>query len=472
MNSGRAQEAPPSGGELVPGASQIGFFGSGASTNRRLRGPGGRSPRPSPGRRDVALLRVLARAVGLLATSLREALELPLVCLAGLRKRGKGSAVEVLLRRLPGFCERLGGAFPKIGQILSTRADLLSEEVCRSLGRLQDEVGSLPQSDLEKCLQDCGALENFREIARVPVASATIAQVHSALRIDDGRRVALKVMRPGVRARLARDCVLARAVGRVVARLPRLRSVPVQDALEEASELLLAQTDFRREASNLERLGAAFAGVEGVLVPALHPDRCSDAVLCMDFIPGMRKLSDPGLSEQEARTALTIGVRALYRMIFSEGFIHCDMHPGNVLLAPDGRVVILDAGFMAELDEGTRKAFAEFFLAIAFRDGRAAARIVRETATRLPATLNVEAFDQDIGELIARVGGLRAREFQVAAFVADLFAIQRKHRIYGTSKFTLTILSLLVYEGVAKARFPDLDFQRESIPFALAALAN
>jgi len=104
-------------------------------------------------------------------------------------------------------------------------------------------------------------------------------------------------------------------------------------------------------------------------------------------------------------------------------------------------------------------------------DGRGAARIVRETATRVPPDFDANAFDDDICYLIERVGGMVAREFQVVGFVSELFALQRKHGIYGTSRFTLAILSLLVLEGVAKQRFPDLDFQKEVVPFVMAALA-
>jgi ubiquinone biosynthesis protein len=207
-------------------------------------------------------------------------------------------------------------------------------------------------------------------------------------------------------------------------------------------------------------------------VPLLHEELCTPEILVMEFIPGLRKLSDPALPEHVARKALTVGVRALYTMIFKEGFIHCDMHPGNVLVAPDGRLVILDAGFMVQLDDSTRRSFAKFFLSIAFRNGSTAARIVRETAQYLPPNLDVKAFDDDITNLIERVGGLQARDFQVVGFVGELFAIQHKHGIYGTNQFTLTILSLLVFEGVAKQRFPDLNFQQESVPFVMAALAR
>lgn len=125
-----------------------------------------------------------------------------------------------------------------------------------------------------------------------------------------------------------------------------------------------------------------------------------------------------------------------------------------------------DAGFMVDISEQTRRSFAEFFLAIAFRDGCTAAKIVRETALRISPNLDVEAFDIDIAKLIDRVGGLKARDIQLTGFVGELFAIMRKHHIYGTSQFTLIILSLLVYEGVTKQKIWDSSEDCKVVPNA------
>jgi ubiquinone biosynthesis protein len=279
-------------------------------------------------------------------------------------------------------------------------------------------------------------------------------------------------MRPSVQRKLESDCQIIQFFGQFIARLAVMQSIPVKDALKEASDILIGQTDFAREALNLKKLHSLFSNSNDVVVPLLYEDLCTPEVLVMEFIPGLRKLSDPMLPEDVARNAIAVGLRALYKMIFQEGFIHCDMHPGNVLVAPDGRLAILDAGFIAKLDDSTRRSFAKFFQSIAFRDGKTAADIVRETAQYLPPKLNVKSFDDDISNLIKRVGGLQARDFQVAGFVGELFAIQHKHNIFGTNQFTLAILSLLVFEGVAKQRFPDLNFQQEAVPFVMAALAR
>lgn len=370
------------------------------------------------------------------------------------------------------FCEHLGGAFPKIGQILSTRADYLPDPVRLPLCRLQDHCTALRAEVVKSILFRSTYAGAFRTVNLEPVASATVAQVHEATRADDGRVVALKIMRPSIRREIWTDCQLIQCFGRFVAQLPAFASIPINETLIQASHVLIRQTDFKIEAQNHRRLQSIFADNEEILVPKLHEDLCTDNVLVTEFVFGTRKLTETTLPDEIACKALLRGVRALYKMIFEEGFIHCDMHPGNALVAPDGRLVILDAGFMVELSEDTRRAFAKFFLAIAFRDGKTASRIVRETALRLPPGLNVESFDHDVAELIARFGGLRARHFQVAGFVGELFAIMRKHRIYGPSEFTLIILSLLVYEGVTKQRYPDLDFQEEAKSFVMSALSK
>jgi ubiquinone biosynthesis protein len=378
----------------------------------------------------------------------------------------------LLAKSLVSLCGRCGGAFPKAGQLLSTRVDLFSNEVCLGLAALQDDMEPLSESQILGALESEYLTSPFVFFDTKAIASATIAQVHHGVRIDDEREVAIKIMRPGVRRELEEDCAIALFIGKHMPRFPKLRSVPVIEAIAETTEILLAQTDFLREAANLKRLAALFCDNNSVIVPALHAELSSGRIVCMDYISGMKKLTDKSLSNQKAEEAIKVGLRALYKMIFIGGLVHCDLHPGNIMVAPDDRVVILDAGFMVELDESTRLSFAQFFLAIALVDGYAAARIVRETATRLPKGFNEAVFDRDITELIERVGGLRARDFQVGGFVGDLFAIQRKHGVYGTPRFTLIILSLLVYEGVAKQRFPDLDFQKEAVPFVVAALAS
>lgn len=363
-----------------------------------------------------------------------------------------------------------GGAFPKFGQILSSRPDLLPQQLCAQLAALQDQMPALQPWKIEELLQHEFLMWRLQSFEIEPDASATIAQVHRGIVAVDHREVALKILRPGVATQIEQDCRLAEAFAPAVQMLPAMRSVPVLEAVKEAGVAMRRQIDFNREASNLARLRKDFGSFPGILVPQVYVDLSSENVLCMEYVAGMKKLTDPAIPDRTARQLTELGLRALYRMIFETGFLHCDLHPGNLQVSSDGRLVILDAGLMTELDESTRNSFAQFFAAIALRRGRRAAEIVRATAAFLPPNLDCEAFDREIAELITRTGGLSAEHFQVAGFVSELFAIQGRHGIHGTSRFSLIILALLVYEGIAKQRHRSLDFQREAMPFVVNAV--
>jgi ubiquinone biosynthesis protein len=176
-----------------------------------------------------------------------------------------------------------------------------------------------------------------------------------------------KVRRPGISARIEADLRLIEAVVRLIGRLPSLRLIPLRPAIEELGACIKRQLDFRLEAAANRRLRSALVWEPGVLVPALVEELCSTSILTMDFVEGM---CNPGQVVREAsQNALLAALRALYRMIFVEGFVHCDLHQGNLHFLSDGRAVVIDFGFMAELQHADRLKFAEYFYAMATNDG-------------------------------------------------------------------------------------------------------
>jgi ubiquinone biosynthesis protein len=375
---------------------------------------------------------------------------------------------RVLARTL----ERLGPTYVKLGQLLATRRDLLPAEAVTHLERLQDRLEPAPFATLPWLFREELGVELddvFAALDPDPIASASIACVYRGV-LRDGTEVAVKARRPDVARRIELDLRLIRGGARIAARLPGLpglRGLPVLAALDEFGACLRRQVDLGLEADANRRIRAALVDEPDVLVPALVERYCSESLLTMELLPVERGRRDPS-----RRPALLAALRALYRMIFVEGFVHCDLHGANLFLLPDGRAAMVDFGFTAELPTEARLQFAEFFLAMAMNDGARCTRITLDTAAYVPPQLDYRVLEAEVSALVARAAGAAVDDFRVADFVLGLFEIQRRHRIVGTTAFTMAIVSLLVFEGMAKEVAGDLDFGREAVPFVLRALAS
>ena len=376
---------------------------------------------------------------------------------------------------IAGICDRIGGAYLKAGQILSTRVDLFPLDALVALDRLRDRVRPLTFNSLRSVLEPLQGLrgdDGKLEIEPIPLASATIAQVHVGTILHSKERVAIKIRRPGVDRVLKADVCHIRFFTTVVARLPWFRRFPISEATNEVCSALLHQIDFATEARMLERFRVLFAENPRIKIPEVDLARCNGDFIVMECLEGYRPFQCFRDQPELARSAVQTGLRALYRMIFNAGLIHCDLHPSNILCNDEGQVALLDFGFVSEMTPKAKQDFAEFFLCIAFRDGKTAARIVRETALRVAGNLDPVAFERDMQALVEKTAGRKAADFQVAGFVFELFQVQRRHGIYGSPSFTLPILSLLTYEGLIKDLHPEIDFQQESVPFVISAVAG
>lgn len=415
--------------------------------------------------RAAAAVRAAALAVHLAAAALRYAGRR---AAARLRRSGETRG-SVLGRTLAELFQALGPSYVKLGQLLSTRRDLLTDDTIRPLARLRDQLPPGPFRVVPRLFRaELGVevADVFAELERTAVASASIATVYRG-RLHDGRVVAVKVRRPEVARVVRADLRLLRAGARLLSRLPPLRLIPVQATLEDFCVALERQLDLRREADTSRRLRAALACEPDVVVPALVDELCGESILTMEYVDGMRPVDQRG--GEEARQALNAAVRALYRMIFQEGCIHCDLHQGNLHYLPGGRAVILDFGFVVEIGGAARMRFAQFFYAMATNDGERCARITRDIALAVPPRLDYGAFRAEVVALVERAWRASAGEFRVAEFVGRMFDLQRRYGLRGSSDFVMPILSLLVLEGMVLEVDPELDFQREARPFVMRA---
>ena len=414
-------------------------------------------------------LRLFLRALTILFLVVRTALRYGLGW-TWLRLRGRplserqaffGTCVLALFRSL-------GATFIKVGQIMSTRPDLLPPHVIAALSRLQDDVGPFPFAQVQRTIEeDLGRplTELFAEFSPQPIASASVAQVHRA-RLPSGELCAIKVRRPDIEELCAFDLLVMRLYARTLELIPSLRLLAPLQSVEQFGRAIAMQLDFTIEARNNIRFQKNFAGDPDVVVPKLYPALCSRRVLVMEFIEGF-KILDFKKTQFEPRRLGQIGFRVMLKMVFADGFVHADLHPGNLLVTPQGQVALLDLGLVAELDDEHRTAFARYFAAWSTGDGRTMADImVRHSPS--PHIQDPVGFTAAIQEFVNRLHGKRLGEVEVAAVVFGMLQILRRYRVRVNATFTMVNIAIAVTEGIGKQLDPTLDLLAEAMPFFMA----
>jgi ubiquinone biosynthesis protein len=376
-------------------------------------------------------------------------------------------------RVLAACLESCGPTFVKIGQILSSRYDLFEPDTIVELRRLQDNVRPLPPVLVfEEARRELGGdlAVAFATVEDEPLASGSVAQVHRA-RTWDGRDVVLKVQRPGIESLVDADIAAMTWIARVLERSGIAGTVPVSAVVAELGAAVRMQLDFTAEAEHSYRFRENLGHLETLTIPAVIPELSTRRVLVMEYMDELVRVERLHLSSEEREAAGVAGLQLLYHMIFIDGFVHADLHPGNVFFQRGPHVVLLDLGLVATLDRYVRKGFVDFFYALVTGDGAECARVVWETAMWRKPGCNRAQFEKWMEDIVGRHASLPACDFEVSRFVMDVFDAQRRAGIRGATSFVMTILSLLTFEGVVKTLSPHLDFQGEARHFLPAAKA-
>jgi len=389
----------------------------------------------------------------------------PAACVAlALRLTGRRAhAGRYLSRRVVAVVQELGPVFVKVGQILGTRRDVLPAPLCDELRRLHADVAPMTPAAARSAFADLYDDAVFRELDDVPEASGSIACVYRGV-LDDGREVAVKLRRPGIEQTISRDLALFTRTMRAAGRLRAFRGVPLELLAAEVAAAVRGQIDFAAEAAALARLREMLAVVPRMWIPAVEPELCRDGAIVMEYIPELDRRTVERLTPSAASRFASSALTAVYEMIFVEGFVHCDLHPGNLYVTSSGEVVILDAGFTVQLSDRLRRLFAEFFLNMSLGRGRRCAEIVVKSASAVAPDADLDAFSDGLADLVERNARVAARDFSLIAFAAEMFDLQRRFGLMAATELVFPLLSLLVVEGTVRALDPGLDFQEVARP--------
>ncbi len=360
--------------------------------------------------------------------------------------------------RLTDDLEALGPTFIKLGQLLSTRVDLLPPPYTDALARLQDNVAPLPFAEIETVVCDELGVDlrhAFASFTEEPLAAASLAQVHRAV-LHSGREVVVKVQRPDLRRQIRVDMEALAGIAEMFDKHTAVgRRYGFLELLTEFRKALVGELDYEREAHNLTTLAGIVEPWPRLVVPRPVPDYSTARVLTMDYLPG-RKVTDLGpLAQLDLDGAPLVDdlFRAYLQQILVDGFLHADPHPGNVLLTDDGRLALIDLGMVATLASGAQDGIVKLLLAIGDGNGEAAAAAL-ETLGRRGEDFTAEQFRQQVADLVQR-SVQRGSAVQAGSVVVELSRISGACGMRPPPELALVGKALLNLDQVAQCLDPS-----------------
>jgi ubiquinone biosynthesis protein len=362
----------------------------------------------------------------------------------------------------------LGPTFTKLGQLLSTRPDLLPAHWIEELESLQDDTSPLPVEAIRKVIEaglgrPVEAI--FAELDPVPLASASMAQVHRA-RTHAGEQVVVKVQRPDIRERIDSDMALLAYLAKVLEAVVEETGVYTPTAIiEEFDRTVHEELDFENEARNARAMREASAGRDFVVIPRVHDQLSCSTVLTLDYVEG-RKLNDVSAEtgQDMEKLARTI-IEAAFRQLFEDGLFHGDPHPGNILVLPGDRIALLDFGLVGRLTRAQKEVLVTLIVSVALRDPDAMARLL----TRLgPSDARVPfgEFRDDLRGILDRYLGLKLHEIRTATLLRDLLDLAVRHRIRVPKEYAVLAKASITVEGTIRRLYPRLDILEVGLPYA------
>ncbi len=369
-------------------------------------------------------------------------------------KRSIGERLRISL-------EELGPTFVKVGQILSTRADIVPNDIVEELKKLQNSVQPFSYSEVKALIENEfeDVLENvFKEFSETPIASASISQVHYAV-LKTGEKVAVKVQRPGIERVINHDLNILKDLAHFVDNHTKFgRIYDFTNMVGDFERTLKNELDFTKEAENADTFRENFIKDKNIKVPEVKWGYTSERILTMEFIKGIgiddhNELDKAGIDRKE--TARRIAV-SICNQILRDGFFHADPHPGNIKVLHDGTIIFLDLGMVGRISESRRKTISKLFVAAANKDPRMVARTILELDA-MSEKKNVRKFEQDVDLMIDKYLTLPWSRINAGELLYEIFSIAFKNGVKLPREFTLLAKSLATIQSLLEKLAPELN---------------
>ncbi len=368
--------------------------------------------------------------------------------------------------------EDLGPTFTKLGQVISTRPDLVPRSFIVEFQKLQDRVPPISYEDVSD--QITIALgqspdELFSSFQKTPLASASIGQVHKATLLNSGEEVVVKVQRPGIRAVIESDLDILYLLARLIeSNIPETRMYSPIGIIDEFDKAIHRELDYTIEAQNMLRFQRNFANDRTICSPKVHRPLSSRTVLVTEYLHGT-KISEFTERVEVMKKIARTGFRCMLRQIFIDGFFHGDPHPGNLFVLDNQVVAFIDFGMMGRLDQEMRDELADLLIAVINQDIRRIAYILSHIGVQT-ADIDMRTFRRDVAEILDKYYGVPLEQLELGQVTREMIDVALRHEVKIPPDYTLMIKALLTIETIGKQLDPDLNAIEEAKPMVTTIL--
>lgn len=378
--------------------------------------------------------------------------------------------------RLRKSFEELGPTFVKLGQLLSTRPDLIPESFIEEFTKLQDQVQPLPFEVIRKVLSDeLGSKldTEFESISEKPLAAASIGQVHEAV-LKSGQKVVLKIQRPEIRKTIETDISILAFIASLLEKyIPETRTIAPTTIVEEFFKTLSLELDFRVEANNMQKIAQNMASFGEIVIPNVYRELSTGRVLTQEKLEGMRVTDSKALDAAgiDRQKIVKAGAKAFFQAVMVDGVFHGDLHAGNVFILSGSRLGIIDFGIVGRLSERARHHLASMMFSLVNEDYENLCYQYADLGA-CETSIDFDAFQREVQNTLAPYLGLSLREINAGKILIEATKIAAKYRIKIPGEWMIVFKALLTMEGMARSLDPDFDMIAQGQELAQGLVKN